>query len=103
SLGLYLAPALFKAGDGQNQRPGGTVYAWVDSFLLPEPSEGKGELAAGGNLKAALDEARAAAGGRKFVFLDFTGKTCTNCALNERDVFTKPEVKDLLKRFRVVK
>ena len=37
----------------------GTVYAWVDSFLLPEPS--KSELAWTGNLKAAVDEARTAA------------------------------------------
>lgn len=109
SLGLYLAPGLFKSGsEGQNQRPGGTVYAWVDSFLLPEPSEGKGELASTGNLKAAVDEARAAAttpgaDGRKLVFLDFTGKTCTNCSLNERNVFPNPEIKDLLKRYRLVK
>jgi thiol:disulfide interchange protein DsbD len=101
SLGVYLAPALFRAGDGQNQRPAGTLYAWIDSFLLPEPSESKGELAWTGNLKAAVDEARTAGG--KPVFIDFTGKTCTNCALNERNVFTKPEVRDLLKRFHLVR
>jgi thiol:disulfide interchange protein len=104
SMGVYLAPALFKAGsEGQNQRPAGTLYAWVDSFLLPEPSEAKGELAWSGNLKAAVDQARASAAGRQLVFIDFTGKTCTNCALNEREVFPKTEVKDLLKRYHLVK
>src|SRR5262249_31507807 len=36
------------------------------------------------------------------VFVDFTGKTCTNCKLNERNVFPKPEVADLLKKYRLV-
>jgi thiol:disulfide interchange protein DsbD len=110
SLGLYLAPALFKLGaDGQNQRPNGTLYAWVDSFLLPEPAEGReGNMAWTGNLKAALEEARKAAesgrpGERKLVFVDFTGETCTNCKLNERDVFSRPDIKDLLLRYRIVK
>src|SRR5262249_18823241 len=36
-LGVYLLPALFGAGKERN-RPAGVMYAWVDSFLLPEPS-----------------------------------------------------------------
>jgi thiol:disulfide interchange protein DsbD len=104
SLALYLAPALLKSGGaGQNQRPNGTVYAWVDSFLLPDPGESKGDLAWGGNLRAAVDETRKAPGGRQLVFLDFTGETCTNCKLNERDVFPRPEVRDLLQRYRLVR
>src|SRR4029077_19038015 len=36
-IGLYLAPALFKVNaEGEAQRPSGTIYAWVDSFLLPD-------------------------------------------------------------------
>ncbi|HET6573993.1 MAG TPA: cytochrome c biogenesis protein CcdA, partial [Fimbriiglobus sp.] len=38
TLAVYLTPALFKGGSGQANRPGGVVYAWVDAFLLPEPT-----------------------------------------------------------------
>jgi thiol:disulfide interchange protein DsbD len=50
-------------------------------------------------LRRSLDDARAK-GGR--VFVDFTGVTCTNCKLNERDVFTKPEVIELFKQYTLV-
>jgi thiol:disulfide interchange protein DsbD len=36
------------------------------------------------------------------VFVDFTGVTCTNCKLNEREVFTKQAVKDLFKQYTLV-
>ena len=78
SLGFYLLPALFKTAEGDKQRPGGALYAWVDSFLLPEPREGRGTLAWSGNLQAAIEEARAArarTGVPKYVFIDFTGKS----------------------------
>ena len=39
---------------------------------------------------------------QKLVFVDFTGETCTNCKLNEREVFTKKEIRDLLTPFRRV-
>ncbi|HXG12885.1 MAG TPA: cytochrome c biogenesis protein CcdA [Gemmataceae bacterium] len=77
-LGFYLLPALFSAGGGEKQRPAGVIYAWVDSFLLPEPSEGKGELAWSGNLQAAIEQARAdrrRTGIPKYVFIDFTGES----------------------------
>jgi len=107
SLGLYLLPAQFAVnGEGEKQRPRGTVYAWVDSFLLPEPREtAAGDLAWTGDLKRALDEARtmsASTGKPQYVFVDFTGETCTNCKLNEREVFTKKEIRDLLTPFRRV-
>src|SRR5208283_4068542 len=55
SLALYLAPALFQAVDGAKQRPAGILYAWMDSFLLPEATEGgKGNLAWSGNIEAAI-------------------------------------------------
>jgi thiol:disulfide interchange protein DsbD len=104
SLALYIAPALFKGGGDQNQRPSGQVYAWVDAFLLPDPTQGREELAWTGNLKAALDAARAApAKDRKLVFLDFTGETCTNCKLNEKNVFPKADVKELLQRYQLAR
>jgi len=104
SLGLavYLMPALFSQGAKERNRPVGVVYAWVDSFLLPEPSAAEtvgGDLPWSADLRRTLDDARAK-GGR--VFVDFTGVTCTNCKLNERDVFTKPEVKELFKKYGLV-
>jgi cytochrome c biogenesis protein CcdA len=34
SLGFYLAPGLLKQESGEPQRPRGTVFNWVDAFLL---------------------------------------------------------------------
>ncbi len=107
-FGLYLLPALFKGGaDGEKQRPNGVVYAWVDSFLLPEPQESRNKegLAWGGDLKAAIEQARGEhkrTGKRELVFVDFTGETCKNCKLNEREVFTKPDIRELFKPYKLV-
>jgi thiol:disulfide interchange protein len=107
-FGFYLLPALFKGGaDGEKQRPNGVVYAWVDSFLLPEPQESRNKegLAWGGDLKAAIEQARAErkrTGKRELVFIDFTGETCKNCKLNEREVFTKPDIRELFKPYKLV-
>jgi thiol:disulfide interchange protein DsbD len=101
-MGVYLAPALFK------HRPGGAVYAWVDAFLLPEPAESGGEeLPWGSNLKADIDriirekQLRGTAD-KPLVFVDFTGVTCTNCKLNEKEVFPKPKVHELLAKYTLV-
>ncbi len=118
SLALYLTPGLFKYGSqGESQRPSGQVFAWLDSFLLPDPHTGGDTVAATGQAGGpAAGEAKALAWvgdlrrgigdairqGR-LVFLDFTGITCTNCNLNERDVFTRPEVRDLLEKYELVK
>jgi thiol:disulfide interchange protein DsbD len=107
SLGFYLLPAMFAGGpDGGNHRPRGAVFAWVDSFLLPDPStNASSELQWTADLKRALDEARAEAqrtGRPAPVFIDFTGETCTNCKLNERNVFTRPEVRELFKKYKLV-
>ncbi len=105
-LGLYLIPALFKySTEGESQRPRGVVYAWVDAFLLPEPTEGRASLPWTGNLKKAIEEARAQgrdARGEKLVFVDLTGKTCTNCKINEQTVFSKPEFKRLFQSYKLV-
>src|SRR5205085_989415 len=63
SLGLafYLLPALFGKGGHDKNRPTGTGYAWVDAFLLPEPSTGsavESELPWSGDLQRSLDDAR---------------------------------------------
>jgi thiol:disulfide interchange protein DsbD len=96
-LGFYLLPAMWKANDkGLTQRPKGVVFAWLDSFLLPEHVK---DLPWIGNLEEGL---KVAATSHKRVFIDFTGKTCTNCKINERDVFPKPEVRELLLKYVLV-
>jgi thiol:disulfide interchange protein DsbD len=96
-LGLYLAPGLFKSENGQNQRPGGEVFAWLDSFLLPDEVET--DLPWVGNLTKGLETAKKDG---QLVFVDFTGITCTNCRLNERNVFSRSAVKQLLKQYTLV-
>jgi thiol:disulfide interchange protein DsbD len=114
TLGLYLLPALFKSGDhGSNQRPNGVVFAWLDSFLLPEPVDagaatdkvgdkgaGSSELAWHGTLRGGIDDALK--DGNRLVFVDFTGKTCTNCSWNERNVFSRSDIRNLLGRYSLV-
>ena len=36
------------------------------------------------------------------VFIDFTGVTCVNCKLNEKNVFPRSEVRRQLERFHLV-
>jgi thiol:disulfide interchange protein DsbD len=106
ALAFYLAPALFtRNAEGERQRPAGTVYAWIDSFLLPEFHPGKGEEVWTGNLDYAVTRAREhlrRTGQPKFVFVDFTGKICTNCRLNEQNVLSKPEIKKLFQQYELV-
>jgi thiol:disulfide interchange protein DsbD len=95
AVAVYLTPALFSGGEFRN-RPGGIVYSWVDAFLLPESGEhpdGSGDLKR--SLIAAHDNG-------ELVFIDFTGVTCTNCRLNEKSVFSKPEIRRLLMQYRIV-
>jgi thiol:disulfide interchange protein DsbD len=76
-LGFYLSPALFKTGQAAGNQPGGAVYAWVDSFLLPEARAGQaGDMPKTGNLDWAVAEARdyrKRTGQPKRIFIDFTG------------------------------
>lgn len=105
-LALYLTPGLFGGGpDGGKQRPRGSVFAWVDAFLLPDNSNSRTEEAKwSGDLIKAISDARAsrAAGKPGYVFVDFTGIVCTNCRLNEHNVFTREEIQQLFKRFHLV-
>ncbi len=106
SLSFYLLPALFRyTAGGEKQRPTGTIYAWIDSFLLPEPSETTGDLAWSGNLPQAIEEARAyrkRTGQAKLVFVDFTGETCTNCKFNENSVFSRSNIQTLFHPYSLV-
>src|SRR5262245_24668682 len=108
TLGAYLMPGLFKTDDGEAQRPRGTVFAWVESFLLPDtdgakkPRKGNSgqHLVWQSKLEEALAEAERE---MKLVFIDFTGMLCTNCKLNERNVFTRPEVQAALGKHVLLK
>ena len=107
ALGLYLAPALFKTGpDGEKQRPAGVIYAWVDSFLLPESTGNKKDrLPWGANLRAAVEQVRTqknAKGQPRLILIDFTGETCKNCRYNEENVFTRPVIAELMKKYQLV-
>ncbi len=106
-LGLYLMPALFKVNAaGQPQRPVGTVYSWIDAFLLPDSHAGDTEIAHSANLPYAIAQARAEfqrTGTPKRIFIDFTGVTCDNCKLNEKSVFPKPEIHNLFAPYLFVK
>jgi thiol:disulfide interchange protein DsbD len=103
-MALYLTPALFKLNpESQSQRPRGAVYAWIDSFLLPDSNEEETSTA---NLPFAVKQAREEfqrTGKPKRIFIDFTGVTCTNCKINENNVFTKPQVHKLFAPYLFVK
>ncbi len=106
ALAFYMTPGLFKHGqDSHRQRPAGGLFAWIDAFLLDEPSSGRSELPWTGNLDQAVKHAvyhHRMTGQRKLVFIDFTGIVCTNCRLNEHNVFPIPRVKQLMSQFELV-
>jgi len=106
-LAFYLSPALFTYNaEGDRPRPGGTIYAWVDAFLLPEFRQApKGEEVWTGNLDYAVARAREHLKITKqprYIFIDFTGKLCTNCRVNEKDVLSRPEIKKLFQSYELV-
>lgn len=94
-LALHLAPGLLKGTDGKPQRPNSVVYAWVESFLLPDAVEAGWST----DLKGTIDRARQSG---KPVFVDFTGVTCKNCKYNEHNVFSKPSIALELEKFERV-
>ena len=58
------------------------------------------------NLEDAVAQARdfrKHTGKAKLVFIDFTGEVCTNCSLNENNVFSKAEIQKLFKPYVLVK
>jgi cytochrome c biogenesis protein CcdA len=67
TLGFYLLPGLFKQGESERQKPDGTVFAWLDSFLLPEAPSHLPWL---GSLEKGLQQANLE---KKLIFIDFTG------------------------------
>jgi thiol:disulfide interchange protein DsbD len=98
AVGLYFIPGLWRQNDGSRIRPQGIVFAWIDAFLLPDSGEGE-DLPFTGDLSDAIVKSKQ--DGRP-IFIDFTGVTCVNCKLNEKNVFPIPGVKSLLLRYHLV-
>jgi thiol:disulfide interchange protein DsbD len=92
-LAFYLMPALFKTSEGKTQRPEGAIYAWVEAFLLPESEQWPSDLS------EAIARSKATG---KPLFVDFTGKTCTNCRYNEHNIFSRPEFRSKFDSFEKV-
>ncbi len=102
-FGIYLAPALVKSGpENERNRPDGVVYAWVDAFLLPDPSAPWGTDLPASVDRVVKEKREGQTPAKPYVFVDFTGVTCTNCKYNEENVFTRPEVKELLGKYELV-
>lgn len=102
-LALYLAPALLKTSEGKPQRPSGAVYAWVEAFLLPEEapqSEASKDELWRTDLQETIDASKKSG---QPIFVDFTGIRCSNCKLNEGNVFPLPAVRAELQKFERVK
>jgi thiol:disulfide interchange protein DsbD len=66
---------------------------------VKDASAGHGGLTWHNDLQKAKAIARAE---NKPIFIDFTGFACVNCRLMEKEVFPKPEVVDLFKKFVLV-
>jgi thiol:disulfide interchange protein len=86
-LGIYMMPGLFRNGSAERQRPAGTVFAWLDSFLLQDPADQYAGAAANGGAEASRDGnqmrlvwlndvhagLKEALEQKRLVFIDFTG------------------------------
>ena len=106
AVGLYLAPALIKDSQGDNLRPHGSLYAWIESFLLPDGSDSAQEEPHSANLPDVVALARdqyQKTGTPKRIFIDFTDVTCTNCKINEKGIFTKQYIRELFEPYMIVK
>lgn len=105
TLALYLFPGMLHPGQQGRNRPQGVVYAWMDSFLLPDNEPAGNGIHSGNELPWSGDLALALAKSKqdgKPVFIDFTGVTCTNCKLNEKQVFSRPDVQQLFANYHLV-
>ena len=94
ALSFYLLTGLFGAKLGE-----------IESFLPPDLNNSSARFMGRGepelkwienDYQAALTKAKAE---NKFVFIDYTGYTCTNCRWMEANVFTKKEVEAEMSKF----
>ena len=110
TLGIYLAPGLFKKEDGASQKSQGKVFDWTQAFLVPDRHVPASISRPGGDKPVdlvwhtKLKEALALADReKKLVFIDITGLTCTNCALNENTAFPDPRIQEAFRKLVLVK
>lgn len=94
TAGLVLAAGLF----------GRPLPGVIESYLPPSEVYASGttvdKLSWHDEYEPALAEARASG---KPIFLDFTGYTCTNCRMMEKNVFPRPAIDQRLREFVRVK
>jgi thiol:disulfide interchange protein DsbD len=86
-LGVYMTPALW------DKQPQGAVGEFVVSFLPLTRSEWERDY------EKAWQQAK---NEDKLLFIDFTGVNCQNCRWNEKNVFSRPDVRKELGAFVLV-
>ena len=105
TISLYLAVGLF----------GGRLHTFIESYLPPDAAARRQQtvvLAPGSTRESAeeldwiLNDYEKALEIAKAedtpLFIDFTGWTCTNCRLMEKDMFPRPRVHELLGKYILV-
>lgn len=105
---LFLVLALYLAS-GINGR---ALQADLDSYLPPSNYGQEQAAASAAGLSHTTEErwierfseakAEAKRSGKK-MFVDFTGKTCTNCRWMEKNIFTKPEIEAQFENYVLVR
>lgn len=103
TLSLYLATGLF----------GTALHPFIEAYMPPDLRPSTAVASAGSNgetgsakltwheeMEPAIAEARRTG---KNIFIDFTGYTCTNCRLMEKQMFPRPAVQELLSEYVRVK
>jgi thiol:disulfide interchange protein DsbD len=94
TLGIYLFPGMFKDQNDRSLKPKGTIYAWTQAFLLPDEASTWNSDFFGAMAQSEREN--------KPLFIDFTGVTCSNCKLNEHNVFELPKIQQLFHKFVTV-
>ncbi|MCB0280170.1 MAG: thioredoxin family protein, partial [Calditrichaeota bacterium] len=90
---------------------GKPLQADIDSYLPPMEygtkfsfssavSHSESELDWIENYEQGLEAAKQSG---KLIFIDFTGKTCTNCRWMEKNMFTRPEIESAMKKFTLLR
>ena len=86
SLTIYMAPALWR------QNPKGTIGEFIVSFLPKDGGDEKWDIYYEAARAKAIKE-------NKLLFIDFTGVNCQNCRWNEKNVLETADVKEVLKKY----
>jgi len=103
TFAFYLLPGLFGSSlgvwDAWLPPKQATDVSLVSGFSSSQSSDGAEE-----GWSSTVDEAKeAAVQSGKYIFIDFTGYTCTNCRAMEANVFPNTDVKKRFDQFELVK